>query len=282
MKICKRCIQLDTRPGIFFKDELCGACIWTDEKKHVNWDLRKKELFEISNWAKKNSTSAYDCVIGVSGGKDSTRQSLVARDELKLRCLLVNYEPEEITPIGKHNIENLKNLGFDVITIRPNPRIMKKLIKFDFYDNLNPIKITEFALWASTYIIADHFNIPLIIQGENEGLTLGASMTGLGRDSNALNADKQNTLIRGWQEYLKCEGITERDLYLFRYDRQSLEKKGIRGIWLQYYLEDWSQRNNAAFSQKHGFMIRDKDFDPYAIGTYVSFTQLDSTFMTLT
>jgi len=100
MKICKRCIQLDTRPGIFFKDELCGACIWTDEKKHVNWDLRKKELFEISNWAKKNSTSAYDCVIGVSGGKDSTRQSLVARDELKLRCLLVNYEPEEITQLA--------------------------------------------------------------------------------------------------------------------------------------------------------------------------------------
>jgi N-acetyl sugar amidotransferase len=279
MKICKRCVQPDTRPGIFFKDDICGACVWADEKKHIDWDARKKELFEVAQWAKKNAKGDYDCVIGVSGGKDSTRQSLVARDELKLHCLLVNYEPEGITPIGKHNIENLKNLGFDVISIRPNPRIMKKLMRFDFYDNLNPIKVTEFSLWASGYIIADQFNIPLIIQGENEGLTLGASMTGLGRDSNALNADKQNTLVGGWQAYLKCEGVTERDLYLFRYDRQSLEKKGTRGIWLQYYLKDWSQRNNAAFSQKYGFMVRDKDFDPYAIGTYVPFTQLDSDFV---
>ena len=112
---------------------------------------------------KKTSKSNYDCVVGVSGGKDSTLQALIARDKLGLRCLLVNSEPEGITEIGKHNIENLKNLGFDVISLRPNPKLMKKLIKRDFYKYLNPQKVTEFSLYSSGYIIADEFNIPLII-----------------------------------------------------------------------------------------------------------------------
>lgn len=279
MKLCVKCIQPDTRPGIFFKDDVCGACLWAEEKKHIDWNLREKELEDIAKWAKKTTKSDYDCVIGVSGGKDSTKQSMVARDRLGLKCLLVNFEPAHITPIGKHNIENLKNLGFDVISIRPNPKLMKELMKFDFYKHLNPIKVTEFTLWASAYIIADQFNIPLVIQGENEGLTLGASTTGLGTDSNALKADKQNTLVRGWREYLECDGVTEKDLYLFRYDRENLERKGFRAIWLQYYLKEWSQRNNAEFSKKYGFKTLDENFDPNAIGTYVPFSQLDSDFV---
>ena len=70
-------------------------------------------------------TGNYDCVIGISGGKDSTKQALTARDRLGLRCLLVNYEPENITDIGRHNRENLRDLGFDMLTFRPNPKIMK-------------------------------------------------------------------------------------------------------------------------------------------------------------
>ena len=90
MKICKQCIQPDTRPGIFFnEDGVCGACIWNDEKRKINWDLREKELQEISNWAKETTTSNYDCAIGVSGGKDSTLQAIIARDKLDLKPQLI-------------------------------------------------------------------------------------------------------------------------------------------------------------------------------------------------
>jgi len=115
----------------------------------------------------EDNKSPYECAIGVSGGKDNTFQALYARDVLGLRTLLINGEPEGITDIGKYNIENIKQLGFDVISIRPNPQLMKKMIKRDFYTHLNPVKITEYALYASTYIMADKFNIPLINQGEN-------------------------------------------------------------------------------------------------------------------
>jgi len=278
MRICKRCIQPDTRPNIYFnEDGVCGACIWElDEKPKIDWQNREKELHDIAKWAKKSSKSNYDCIIGVSGGKDSTFQALTARDRLGLRCLLVNGEPEGITEIGKENIENIKNLGFDVISLRPNPQVMKKLVKYDFYKYLNPQKVTEYSLWASSYIIANQFEIPLLIQGENPALTLGVSQGGLTKGYNALEANKQNTLSHGWKEYLNVEGVEEKDLFFFHYEQKELENKNIKGIWLQYFLKEWSPKYNAEFSKKYGFKQRDEGFDPNSIGTYLPYFQLDS------
>ena len=276
MRVCNRCIQPDTRPGIYFNNQgICGACLWEEEKKEINWEAREKELEEIAEWAKNTAKSNYDCVIGVSGGKDSTKQALTARDRLGLRCLLVNCEPEGITEIGSHNIENLKKLGFDVINLRPNPKVMKMLIKRDFYKYLNPVKITEFPLYASAYIIAEKFDIPLIIQGENPGLTLGTSLTGIGTDSNAMKADELQTLSSGWKEYIEIEGVEEKDLYLFHYDRKKLEEKGCKAIWLNYFLKEWSNHNNATFAKEHGLRWRPEDFDRESVGTYLPYFQLD-------
>ena len=277
MEICTNCIQPNTRPGIYFNEEgVCGACLWGEEKNKIDWDLRCKELQDIALWAKKNSKGDYDCTIGVSGGKDSTKQAITARDKLDLNCLLVNCEPENITDIGRKNIENLKNLGFDVVTIRPNPNVMKRLIRYDFFEHLNPVKATEFALYSSTYIIAEKFKIPLIIQGETQVLTLGTRLISAGQVQDALNVDQNmRTLSQGWQEYQNVDGIKKRDLFLFRYNKENLKELGIKGIWLQYYLKEWSYRGNAEFSKKYGLTVRE-NFNPKDIGTYVDFSALDS------
>ena len=279
MKICKKCIQPDSRPGLYFNDDgICGACVWENEKTQIDWNLRYNELLELAkNIKSNNSSSNYDCCIGVSGGKDSTRQAIIARDELGLRCLLVNCEPPNITEIGKKNIENLKSLGFDVFTIRPNPVILKKLMIFDFYKHLNPIKITEFCLFASTYIMAEKFHIPLIIQGENPGLVLGTRLTGVDTDSNALKAEEMQTLSLGWREYLESNGITEEDLFLFHYDRKKLEQQGTSAIWLNYFIQDWDPFVNANFSKKYGLSVKNT-LDPNEIGSYHAYTALDSDF----
>ena len=277
MKICKRCIQPNTRPGIYFNDNgICGACIWEEEKQMINWTQREQELQKIAKWAKNTTKSNYDCVIGVSGGKDSTFQALYARDTLGLRCLLVNGEPDGITELGKHNIENLKQLGFDVISLRPNPKLMRKLVKRDFYKYLNPQKITEYSLYSSAYIIADNFDIPLIIQGENPALTLGVSQSELGKGYDALLINKSNTLGTGWEEYLEVDGVEKKDLFMFNYDREKLEKKNIKAVWLNYFYKDWSLFKNAEFAMKYGFQGFPDDYDPINLGTFVRFSQIDS------
>lgn len=276
MKVCNNCIQPDTRPGIYFNDEgICGACLWEEKKKTINWKEREDKLMKIAKWAKQTTKSNYDCVIGVSGGKDSTKQALTARDKMGLRALLVNGEPDQITDIGKHNIENLKQLGFDVISLRPDPIIMRKLVKYDFYKYLNMGRCLEYALWSSAYIVADKFDIPLIIQGENQGLLLGVSLSGLGTNDNAFNVVKSNTFKDDWHNYLEVEGVTEEDLYLYHFNRKLLEEKGLRAIWLQYYLKEWSFRGNAEFSSQNGFKMRPDNTNPEDIGTHMMFAQLD-------
>ena len=278
MKYCKKCVQPDTRPGIHFNEEgICGACLFEEEKTQIDWDSREKELKEISEWTKQKAlenNSNYDSVIGVSGGKDSTFQALYARDTLGLRPLLVNCEPDGITEIGRRNIENLKNLGFDTIMLRSNPKITRKVAKKDFMEFLNPVKATDMLLWVSAYIIADKLDIPLVIQGENPALTLGVSRT-MTPDGNALNVLQQNSLATGWERYIS-NGVEKGDLFMFRFDMASLLRKGTKGVWLQYYVKEWSPRHNVAFSTKHGLTIRPENFNPEHIGTYVPFFQLDS------
>lgn len=278
MNYCKKCVQPDTRPGIYFnEDGICGACLYEEEKKTIDWSSREKELKEIADWAKqkaKENNSTYECVIGVSGGKDSTFQAIYARDKLGLRTLLVNGEPDGITEIGRKNIENLKNLGFDCISLRPNPKVMQKLVKKDFYEFGNPIKVTEFALWASAYIIADKFNVPLIIQGENPAQTLGVSHI-MEKNGDALNVLKQNTLSTGWERYMS-EDVTKDDLFMFKFDLESIRKKDTRAVWLGYYAKEWLQTGNARFAIERGLATRPEYFNPYDVGTYAAAYSLDS------
>jgi N-acetyl sugar amidotransferase len=276
LKICKKCIQPDTLPAIHFENGVCGGCLWQTEKNNVNWDSREKELDEIVNCAKTVTKSNYDCVIGVSGGKDSTWQALTCRDRLDLRCLLVNCEPEGLTEIGKRNMENLKNLGFDVISIRPNPQIMKKIIKRDFFKYLNAVKPTEYPLWASTYIIADKFNIPLIMQGENPALVFGTSEGNLNKGSDSLDADQLQTISTDWRDYQEIDGISEKDLFFYHYDKKKLKERGVRGVWMNYFLKEWDNSLNAKFAQKNGFEYRSFDYDPYSEGTPCLHSNLDA------
>lgn len=277
MKYCKKCLQPDTRPGIKFNEEgICYACLYEEEKKKIDWEQREKELKEIAEWAKKTAKGPYHCVIGVSGGKDSTFQAVYAKEKLGLNVLLVNSEPDQITEVGKYNIENLINLGFDVIKMRPNPKIVKKLVKKSFYEYGNPIKPTEYPLWTSAYVIADKFDIPLIIQGENAALTLGVVNTGLGNDGNALNVNEGNTLAGGNASDWVDDEIELDKLFMYQFpDKKNLIEKGIKAIYLQYYVKEWSQVYNADFSIARGLHGRATE-NLHDIGRYRRYTALDS------
>lgn len=276
MKYCKNCLQPDTRPGVVFIDGICGACRWEKESKIIDWKQRENELKDIAQNAKSKAKGAYDCVVGVSGGKDSTFQAFYARDVLGLRVLLVNHEPMEITPIGRANFENLKNHGFETISINPNRHIAKKLMKKAFWEYLNPTKPIEYTLYASAYIIADMFNIPMILQGENAALTLGANKGLQDNSGNALNIVQSNTLKDDPLSIYMDEEIELKDLFLYKVPVKELMQKDITAVWLNYYTDKWSTGHNAKFSMARGLRIYPKDINPYDLGTYRRCSQLDA------
>lgn len=57
-----------------------------------------------------------------------------------------------------------------------------------------------------------------------------------------------------------------------------MTKDGFRGIWLQYYVKEWSPTHNVEFSRAHGLKTRHDfpGFNPNDIGTYIGYMQLDS------
>ncbi len=279
MRYCKRCLQPDTRPGIVFDDEqICFACRYEESKKTIDWAQREAELKGFADEAKeeaKKRGNIYDCIIGVSGGKDSTFQAVYAKDKLGLNPLLINCMPDEITEVGRKNIDNLNNLGFDIISIRPNPIVAKKLARKSFFERGNIIAASEYCLWASSYIMAVKFNIPLIIQGENAALTLGAAKN-QEATGNAFSVMQLET-IRGAsvESFVDLSNnITEKDLFLYKIPAvEEMQAKGIKAIFLQYYTKEWSQVSNADFAIARGLTGRSDDL--HDLGRYRRYTALD-------
>ncbi len=279
MRYCKRCLQPDTRPGVVFDDEqICFACRYEESKATIDWAAREAELRSFAEEAKaeaKKRGNIYDCIIGVSGGKDSTFQAVYAKEKLGLNPLLINCMPDEITEIGTKNINNLNNLGYDIISIRPNPVVAKKLARKSFFERGNIIAASEYCLWASSYIMAVKFNIPLIIQGENAALTLGAAKN-QEASGNAFSVMQLET-IRGASvdSFVDLSNnITEKDLFFYKIPTvEEMLSKGIRAIFLQYYTKEWSQVSNADFAIARGLTGRTDDL--HELGRYRRYTALD-------
>ncbi|MBE5828365.1 MAG: N-acetyl sugar amidotransferase [Butyrivibrio sp.] len=279
MRYCKRCLQPDTRPGILFDDnQVCYACKYEESKASIDWAAREAELKGFAEEAKaeaKKRGNVYDCVIGVSGGKDSTFQAVYAKEKLGLNPLLINCMPDEITEIGRKNIENLNNLGFDIISIRPNPIVAKKLARKSFFERGNIIAASEYCLWASAYIMAVKFNIPLIIQGENAALTLGTAKN-QETTGNAFAVMQLETLRGASVDSFidPANNITEKDVFLYRIPTvEEMEAKGIRAVFLQYYAKEWSQVNNADFAVARGLTGRSEEL--HDLGRYRRYSALD-------
>lgn len=167
MKYCHSCLQPDSRPGTVFIDGQCPACIFNLNSQVWDWDSRVSILKNVTQDFAKESSGPYDCILGVSGGKDSTRLAMWARDYLGLNPLLVsvNYPPEQLTKRGANNLNNLSELGFDIYLISPAPVVWKNLMRKSFLESANWAKTTELALFSGVPQIAIEMGIKLILWG---------------------------------------------------------------------------------------------------------------------
>jgi N-acetyl sugar amidotransferase len=259
MKYCKLCLQPDTRPNtVFTLGGVCPACHYYEQSKEIDWQERYEILLDLVRSTKRAPGQYYDCIIGVSGGKDSTRQALWVRDNLGLKPLLVSlsYPPQQVSQLGVDNISNLIEMGFDVVLSSPAPETWRKLMRESFFKFTNWARSTELALFSSVPQLAIKYQIPLIFWGENPALQVGdvKAMGRNGYDGNNLRLS--NTLSSGHTWMLES-GFKHNNILPYVYpSTKGFDEFNIQIIFLGWFLGDWSLLQNAAYACPSGLNIR--------------------------
>lgn len=179
IKTCKKCgFILGTRPGMMDRDGICLSCLNAEKKKMIDWNRRKIWLTKYISECRDKNNSGYDCVVGVSGGKDSCAivKRLVEYHGAK-RLLLVHVNDEFThSEAGKYNLDNLvRKYPVELIDFRFNPKEFVEETRKSFFEELHPLKWIEAKIWEKTNEIARVYGIPLLIMGENGAFEYGVS-----------------------------------------------------------------------------------------------------------
>ncbi len=253
---CTVCLNSNLRPNSKFDvNGRCSSCSFAELNQREYFPERLKELRSLVSELKGASSSGYQAIVGVSGGKDSTRQALWVRERLGIEPLLVSvaYPPRQMTSIGAKNISNLINLGFDCEQIFPAPKASRELFRQSFMRFGNAFIASEMALFGGVQKIALSRNIPLVLWGENPALQVGDHST-LGEsiwDGNKLR--NMNTLSGGnfsWiEEILKGEGLT----WPYSFPTVTEMEGRVNTVFLGPAWDNWTQLANAEYAILHGF-----------------------------
>lgn len=162
----------ETTEGIEFDENgICTACTSSEQKMHINWNERREMLDSLLNKAKKDAKkndSPYDCIVPISGGKDSTYQLHVLVKVYKLRVLAVTFSHNWYSKIGFYNLVNcLEEFNVDHIQFTPNRKSVGVAAR-------KSLKAIGDACWhchsgvgSFPLHIAVKFKIPLLIWGES-------------------------------------------------------------------------------------------------------------------
>lgn len=274
IRYCRRCVMPDTKPDLRLDEQgICNACRSYENRTEIDWEQRRKGLVEILERYRSKNGNNYDCIIPVSGGKDSHFQT-IRMLELGMNPLCVTATTDHLSEIGRRNIENIKRLGVDYIEVSANPVIRRRINRFALR-NVGDISWPEHvAIFTMPVRIAVQLNIPLIVWGENSQHEYGGPAS----------ATENNVLTRRWLEefggllglrvtdLIGQEGIESKHLIQYTYPSDDeLARVGVTGIFLGYYVP-WDGYANALLAQAHGF-----ETYPHVVeGSLASYENLDN------
>ena len=263
IQYCKRCVYPSTAatPLTFDNEGVCSGCRTHEEQSKVDWSERLKWFGELCD--EYRDTGEYDCLIPVSGGKDSFYQTHLLKS-LGMRPLLVTYNENNETDIGKRNIQRMKDVfGVDYINVTPSVEVLKKMNRVGFKKMGDPDMHAHMGINSVPVQMAVKFRIPLIIWGEHGFMNLGG-MHSYDDMVEYTTRYRKEHLLRGydWQDFVGEEDLTERDLSLFKYPSDDqIEDAGIRGVFISNYF-GWNQSKHRKHMQElYGFEVAKLPFD---------------------
>ena len=255
-KYCRHCVLPDTRPGVRLDAEgVCNGCRNAEHKDKIDWHGRADDFAALAAEAKARGAE-YDCVIPVSGGKDSHWQLLTCLEH-GLHPLCVTYTYPGATELGVANLRNLVDLGVDHLQLRVNPRVEKAFTERAFRRTGISGLVSHMGIFAFPIKIATRLAIPLVIYGENSAFEYGTAdeeLIGARLDRRWLDSFGVTaaTTAADWVD----ETLTAADLVpYFLPSDEELVASGVSAIFLGWYFR-WDPQQSFRIASAHGFTAR--------------------------
>ncbi len=244
MEYCKRCLYPENaKPTIIFDNEgVCSGCRYHESRKNIDWNEREKMLRIILEEQKQKAKEAgnpYDCIIPVSGGKDSHYQTYLMKVVYGMNPLLVTYNHAFNTKLGIRNLNNIvEKFGVDLVRFTANTESVRKISRYMLKTVGDLTWHYHAGIRTLPFQMAVKYKIPLIVWGEH-GF---AELTGLVTLEDMVEFTKwtrQEHDMRGYEPHdliNEVSGITERDIvpYIYPSDEE-IEELDIRGIYISNF-----------------------------------------------
>ncbi len=271
MKFCKRCLYPENHPLniIFDENGICSGCRIHEEKDILDWTGRGHKLKKILNLYKNQSNNNYDCIIPVSGARDSYFIVHTIKNVYGMNPLLVTYNKQYNTDIGVRNLANLRrHFDCDIMTLTVSPETVKKITRA----TIRKMGSIYWHCIAGQTVypvqVAVKFKIPLIIWGAHQGIDQVGMFSHEDEVEMTRKYRKEHDLMGFEAEDLISEfdNISEQDIVQFKYpDDKEIERIGVRGIYLNNYIRWDSKTQHEEMIKLYNYetALQTRTFDTY-------------------
>lgn len=277
---CTSCVYPSSSAATleFNEEGVCSGCQVSSEKQEIDWDERKKELADLLQEYKLKVNNYYDCIIPVSGGKDSYYQIHVIK-ELGFNPLLVTYNANNYTSTGLKNVQNMREaFGFDHIFFTPAVETIKVLNRLGVIVMGDMNWHAHCGIYTYPIRVAVDMNIPLMIWGEH-GRKYVAGMYSYDDYIEFTYRYRHEHANRGyeWYDMLKFakeydEKLEEKNMIPWMYPSdEEINRVGVRGIFISNYVEWDENKHLELIKRKYGFLESEEEFER----TYRKMSNLD-------
>jgi len=269
---CKNCLNASTRPRITFDQRgWCNACQWMEEKYTLDWSLREKELIDILEKL-RSKNGEHDCVVPVSGGKDGSYVAYNLKHKYGMNPLCVTIRPPLELEIGNKNLTNFQNSGYAHIHITPPYEAMRELNKTGFIEMGFPYYGWLTAILTALVRISLQMNIKMIFYGESGEVEYGGSSELKNVATYDIEYMQRIYLSGGHEKVLRKSGLSESDLYFFKFPNEKEVKNSNLEFAHWSYFENWNSYRNYLVAKEFCGLEENKHTNS---GTFTNFAQND-------